>query len=62
MDKNKDKAINRPVMRTMRIVDLHVEQRADGLQCLLYVRLEVGYVAPGKEVVACPYGAIPQAG
>lgn len=30
MDKNKDKAINRPVMRTMRIVDLHVEQRADG--------------------------------
>ena len=30
MDKNKDKAINRPVMRTMRIEDLHVEQRADG--------------------------------
>ena len=30
MDKNKDKAINRPVMRTMRIADLHVEQRADG--------------------------------
>lgn len=30
MDKNNDKAINRPVMRTMRIVDLHIEQRADG--------------------------------